>query len=163
MLFVNSVHSPEWRACVIPQVLFVLPATPELHGYPLRCRERKRGKERETKRKCMCVASRSLAPVLYKAMKSDGEKEEDGRQSDGREVKKGRTSEHRQCSVSAQLRGSHSVSQTGDASHLEDFAAASTHPQRAPGTVPVLVLIVSVADCAFDWCMLVSRRHEALV
>ena len=107
--------------------------------------------------------------MLYKAMRLDGEKEEDGRQSDGRkdksgrEGKKGRTSEHRQCSVSAQLRGSHSVSQTGDASHLEDFAAASTHPQRAPGAVPVLVLVVSVADCAFYWCMLVEGRHEALV
>ena len=61
-----------------------------------------------------------------------------------------------QRSISAHLCGSHSVSQPGDASHLEDFAAASTHSQRTPAAVPVLVLVISVADCALYWRVLVA-------
>lgn len=110
----------------------------------------------------VCGGLHPLVLVLYKAMRLDGEKEEDVRQSDGRkdqggrEGKKGRTSEHRQRSIPAQFCGPHPISQTGYASHLEDFAAATTHPQRAPGAVPVLILIISVADCALYGCMLVA-------
>lgn len=54
------------------------PATPELPGYPLRCRERRKrkGKRKETARRCVCVAVVvPLACVLYKAMRWNRKKE----------------------------------------------------------------------------------------
>ena len=57
---------------MIPQVLFVFPATPELHGYPLRCKRKKRGKERTDKETCVAVLF--AVCILYKAMRWDGRK-----------------------------------------------------------------------------------------
>jgi hypothetical protein len=59
-------------------------------------------------------------------------------------------------SVTAHFGSSHSFSQPGDASHFEDFAAAATHPQGAPAAAPVLTVVISVADCALYWRVLVS-------
>ena len=59
--------------CAIPQVLFVFPATPELHGYPLRCKRKKKRKEKTGKE--MWVADLSPVCVMYKAARWKRRKE----------------------------------------------------------------------------------------
>ena len=82
-------------ACFDPSGAVRFPATPELHGYPLRCMERskEKGKERKENRQGdVWVAALPIVYTMYKAMRSVGRKEEDGRRRPKRERKKGKGS-----------------------------------------------------------------------
>ena len=56
------------------------------------------------------------------------------------------------------LAGSHALSQSCNAGCFECLATASTHAKSTPATTPVLILIVSMADCALDRSVLIARR-----
>jgi len=145
---------------VSPQVLFAFLQLQNCTG--ILCDvEEKKGRKKENKRERQGNVGGGCRTLCASCTRRrDGWTEE----GDGRKEKKSMKEKERerqacqadQRSVSAHLCGSHSVSQPRDASHLEDFAAAATHPQRAPAAVPVLVLVISVADCTLYWCVLVA-------
>lgn len=64
---------------------------------------------------------------------------------------------------SAHLSDSDALSQTGNAATLQRAPAASAHSQGTPGAAPELVLVIRVADGAFDGSMFVARGEQTAV
>lgn len=54
------------------------------------------------------------------------------------------------------LTGSHSLSQPCNAGYFESLATASAHAKSTPAAAPVLIFIVSMADCALDGSVLIA-------
>lgn len=64
---------------------------------------------------------------------------------------------------SAQFRDSDAISQPGNTTVLQRAPATSAHSQSTPGATPELVLVIRVADGAFDGSMFVARGEQAAV